>query len=108
VAEDIALRPIERVVRRLVDSGVEPAEVAWRLRRSPRSVKQILELSARTRTVARPLAPPQVLRPLERRILAWRAEGASYAEIGSRFRRSPAFVHQVEEIASAKMLRAES
>jgi DNA-binding CsgD family transcriptional regulator len=107
VAKEVALRPIERVVRRLVDSGVEPAEVAWRLRRSPRSVKQILELSTRARTVSPPV-PPQVLRPLERRILAWRAEGASYAEIGSRFRRSPAFVHQVEEIASAKMLRAES
>lgn len=107
VTEQLNLRPVERVVRRLVDNGVDPAEVAWRLRRSPRSVKQILELSTRARTVAQP-APPQVLRPLERRILAWRAEGASYAEIGSRFRRSPAFVRQVEEIASVKMLRARS
>jgi len=108
VAEEFALRPVERVVRRLVDSGVDPAEVAWRLRRSPRSVKQILELSTRARTVAHPPVPPQVLRPLERRILAWRAEGASYAEIGSRFRRSPAFVRQVEGIALAKILRAGS
>jgi len=104
VAEELALRPVERVVRRLVDSGVEPAEVAWRLRRSPRSVKQILELSERAHTVARPPVPPQVLRPLERRILAWLAEGASYAEIGSRFRHSPDFIRRVERIARAKVL----
>ena len=45
MAEERALRPVERVVRRLVESGVDPADVAWRLHRSPRSVKQILELS---------------------------------------------------------------
>lgn len=105
MAEEVTLRPVERVVRRLVESGVDPAEVAWRLRRSPRSVKQILELSTRARTVARPpVPPPQLLRPIERRILAWRAQGASYAEIGSRFRRSPAFIRQVEGIARAKVL----
>jgi DNA-binding CsgD family transcriptional regulator len=105
VAEEVNLRPIERVVRRLVEDGVDPAEVAWRLRRSPRSVKQILELSKRVRTGVRPSVPPsQVLRPIERRILAWRAQGASYAEIGARFRRSPAFIRQVEGIARAKVL----
>jgi DNA-binding CsgD family transcriptional regulator len=108
VAEEVGLRPIERVVRRLVDSGVEPAEVAWRLRRSPRSVKQILQLSTRAQTAARTPVPPQTLRPLERRILAWRAEGASYAEIGARFRHSPAFIRQVEGIALAKLSRAGS
>ena len=105
MAEEVTLRPIERVVRRLVEGGADPAEVAWRLRRSPRSVKQILELSSRTRSAVRPSPPaPQVLRPLERRILAWRDQGASYAEIGARFRRSPAFVRQVEGIARAKVL----
>lgn len=107
MAEEVNLRPIERVVRRLVEDGVDPAEVAWRLRRSPRSVKQILELSKRVRTGVRPTVPPpppQVLRPIERRILAWRAQGASYAEIGARFRRSPAFIRQVEGIARAKVL----
>jgi len=103
VAEEQTLRPVERVVRRLVDSGVGLAEVAWRLRRSPRSVKQILELSTRTRTVAHSPVSLEALRPLERRILAWRAEGASYAEIGARFRRSPAFIRRVEGVARAKM-----
>ena len=105
MAEEVTLRPLERVVRRLVESGVDSAEVAWRLRRSPRSVKQILELSTRARTVVRsPVPPPQVLRPIERRILAWRAHGASYAEIAARFRRSPDFIRRVEGIARAKVI----
>lgn len=104
MAEAVTLRPIERLVRRLVESGVDPAEVAWRLRRSPRSVKQILELSGRAHTLVRSsVLPPEVLRPIERRILALRAEGASYAEIGARFRRSPAFIHRIEGIARAKV-----
>ena len=105
MAEEVNLRPIERVVRRLVEDGVDPAEVAWRLRRSPRSVKQILEVSTRVRTVVRPpVPPPQALRPIERRILAWRAQGASYAEIAARFRRSPDFIRRVEGITRAKVL----
>ena len=105
VAEEPALRPVERVVRRLVDGGVDPAEVAWRLRRSPRSVKQILELGSRRQPGPNPATSQHVLRPLERRILAWRATGASYAEIGARFRRSPGFIRQVEELARAKLAR---
>jgi DNA-binding CsgD family transcriptional regulator len=105
VAEEVALRPVERLVRRLVESGVDSAEVAWRLRRSPRSVKQILEMSTRARTGVSPaVPPPQVLRPIERRILAWRAQGASYAEIAARFRRSPDFIRRVEGIARTKVL----
>ena len=106
MAEERALRPVERVVRRLVESGVDPADVAWRLHRSPRSVKQILELSKRVHAVAPPPVPPQLLRPLERRILAWREAGASYAEIGARFRRSPRFIRRVEDLARAKLARA--
>jgi hypothetical protein len=48
-----------------------------------------------------------VLRPLERRILAWREAGAGYAEIGARFRRSPQFVRRVEDLARAKLARTE-
>ena len=47
VASDAHLRPIERRIRRLVAAGVDPAEVAWRFRRSRRSVSQILALSSR-------------------------------------------------------------
>ena len=104
MAEEVTPRPVERVVRRLVESGVDSAEVACRLRRSPRSVKQILELSTRATAARPPDPPPQVLRPIERRILAWRAQGASYVEIAARFRRSPDFIRRVEGIARAKVL----
>ena len=107
VAGDEHLRPLERRVRRLVAAGVDPAEVAWRFRRSPRSVHQILKLASRPPRGVRPPANAQVLRPLERRILAWREAGASYAEIGARFRRSPRFIHRVEDLARAKLARAQ-
>jgi DNA-binding CsgD family transcriptional regulator len=101
------LRPLERRVRRLVAAGVNPAEVAWRFRRSPRSVYQILKLGSRPSRGVGPPANQEVLRPLERRILAWREAGASYAEIGARFRRSPLFIHRVEDLARAKLARAQ-
>jgi hypothetical protein len=40
---------------------------------------------------------------LERRLLRWRHYGATYAEIGARFRRSPAFVARVETLARYKL-----
>ena len=43
------------------------------------------------------------LRPLERRLLRWRHYGATYTEIGPRFRRSPAFVARVEAFARYKL-----
>src|ERR1017187_4297925 len=107
VASEAHLRPIERRIRRLVAAGVDPAEVAWRFRRSRRSVSQILALSSRPHRESSSSTNPQVLRPLERRILAWREAGASYAEIGARFRRSPQFVRRVEDLARAKLARAE-
>jgi DNA-binding CsgD family transcriptional regulator len=108
IANEAHLRPIERRIRRLVAAGVDPAEVAWRFRRSRRSVSQILALGSRPNRGASSSTNPQVLRPLERRILAWREAGASYAEIGARFRRSPQFVRRVEDLARAKLARAEN
>ena len=107
VTTDAHLRPIERRIRRLVAAGVDPAEVAWRFRRSRRSVSQILALGSRPHREASSSTNQPVLRPLERRILAWREAGASYAEIGARFRRSPQFVRRVEDLARAKLARAE-
>lgn len=104
---DAHLRPIERRIRRLVAAGVDPAEVAWRFRRSRRSVTQILALGSRPDRGSSSSTSQDVLRPLEQRILAWREGGASYAEIGARFRRSPQFVRRVEDLAQAKLARAE-
>jgi DNA-binding CsgD family transcriptional regulator len=43
------------------------------------------------------------LRPLERRVLRWRAQGADHDELAPRFRRSPEFLARVEEYAHYKL-----
>jgi DNA-binding CsgD family transcriptional regulator len=105
VAPGPHLPPLERRVMRLVAGGTESAEVAWRLRRSPRSVQQILELCTRSDRGPARVTSPDSLRALERRILVWRDAGASYAEIAARFRRSPDLVRRVEDLARAKLKR---
>lgn len=92
------MRPIERRVRRLHEAGLSPGEIAWRLRRSPRFVRNVLAWSERPRSPRVDVATER-LRPLERRVLAWRSAGASHAEIAARFRRSPDFIRRVETLA---------
>ena len=46
--------------------------------------------------------PAGDLRPLERRVLKWRAGGASLADVASRFRRSPRSIEQIERLANYK------
>jgi len=98
-----ALRPVERVVLRLVDEGVEDAEIARRFRRSPEMIRRITAMARFPRLAAAEVVPRDGLRPLERRLLRWRHYGATYAEIGCRFRRSPAFVARVEAFARYKL-----
>jgi hypothetical protein len=45
------------------------------------------------------------LRPIERRILQWRDQGAEVAELARRFRRGPQSVAQVERLARYKLTR---
>lgn len=92
------MRPMQRRVRRLAEAGVDEAEIAWRFRRSPRLIRQVLECSYQERP-SRATTRADVVRPLERTILNWRAAGASYAEIAARFRRSPDFIRRVEVLA---------
>ena len=97
------LRPVERVVLRLVDEGVEEVEIARRLRRSPEMIRRITAMARLPRTARVAAVPDDGLRPLERRLLRWRHYGATYTEIGARFRRSPAFVERVEAFAHYKL-----
>ena len=97
------LRPVERVVLRLVDEGVGEVEIARRLRRSPEMIRRIVAMARLPRAADARVVPDDGLRPLERRMLRWRHYGATYAEIGSRFRRSATFVARVEAFARYKL-----
>lgn len=97
------LRPVERLVLRLVAEGVGDVEIGRRFRRSPEMIRRIDTLARIPRTARAPVVSADGLRPLERRVLRWRHYGATYAEIGERFRRSPAFVARVETLARYKL-----
>src|SRR5688572_32679700 len=97
------LRPVERLVLRLVDAGVADAEIARRFRRSPEMIRRITVIARLPRTAAARVVPEDRLRPVERRLLHWRHHGATYTDIGARFRRSPSFVARVEAFARYKL-----
>jgi hypothetical protein len=98
---DDALRPIERRVLRLVDSGVDTEEIGQRFRRSTGHIERLIELARLPDRVAVPHAPG--LRPVERCILDWRSKGAPPEEIGPRLRRSAGYVERVEGFARHKL-----
>jgi hypothetical protein len=101
--EESTLRPLERRVLRLIDDGVDEAEIARRFRRSPESIGRVIELARLPGRKTFHSRPEGGLRPLERRVLHWRDRGADYADIGSRFRHSPAFMQRVEAFAHYKL-----
>jgi hypothetical protein len=96
------LRPLERRLLRLADQGVGEAELARRFGRSPEHIGRVLHLA---RLPGRTGPPPrrEPLRPIERRVLRWRDEGADFDEVAARFRRSPRHMAQVERLAHYKM-----
>ena len=94
MSQQQTLRPLERRIVRLLEEGLDEAEIAGRFRRSPDWVLRVASMARIPRSQARPLRR-DVLRPLERRVLRWRSGGAVYAEIAPRFRRSPGFVQRV-------------
>lgn len=92
--------PIERRMARLASEGVGNEEIARRFRKSPGFVHRVLALA----TVPRHgdgRAEDQ-LRPVERRVLKWRENGASSSDIAARFRRQPRSIEQIERLARYK------
>jgi hypothetical protein len=98
------LRPLERRIRRLVDEQMPEADIARRFRRSPDFIRRVVEWSGLPNRAAVPSAAGQ-LRPIERRILRWREDGAEPAEIALRFGRGLDYVQQVEDLARYKLAR---
>ena len=91
------LRPLERAVLRLRDSGVSTAEIARRFRRSPAHIERVIELAGLPNRRGLPIQPG--LRPIERRVLAWRASGVGHQELADRFKRSAAHMRRIEGMA---------
>ena len=100
------LRPLERRVVQLVEDGVASAEIGRRFRRSPEMIDRIIGMAALPGRASRPASHREELRPLERRVLRWRNDGADYDEIGARFGKSAAHVERVERLARYKSARA--
>lgn len=99
------LRPVERRVLRLVDEGLDDAEIGRRFGKGERWTAQVRQLTEVDRTPAGPTGGGR-LRPIERRLLRWREQGADHDELASRFRRSPGFLARVEEYAHYKLSAA--
>jgi DNA-binding CsgD family transcriptional regulator len=92
--------PIERRMVRLASQGVGDEEIARRFRKSPGFVQRVLTLA----TVPRhgDGRAQDLLRPVERRVLKWREDGASPSDIAARFRRQPRSIEQIERLARYK------
>ena len=95
------LRPLERRVLRLTEGGLDDAEIGRRFRRSPDWAARVRVLAGVPHHGLRPRG--DVLRPLERRVLRWRAAGVGHEELGPRFRRSPDFLRRVESLAHYRL-----
>lgn len=106
MTQHAALRPIERRILRLTEEGVDDIEIAWRFRRSPRFVRQVVALAGMPRDGAPAGNSVQDgLRPIERAVLFWRKQGLDHEQMAPRFRRGAPFLRQVEAMANYKMAR---
>ncbi|MCU1428749.1 MAG: hypothetical protein JWL83_2749 [Actinomycetia bacterium] len=97
------LRPVERRMLRLAADGLDATEIGARFKRSPEHVERVLEFA---RLPGRHEAVGGTgLRPVERRLLRWRAKGVSLVEIARHFRRSPGHIERVLALVDHKRSR---
>ena len=85
----------------LRDEGVAVEEIARRFKKGPDHVERVLQWTQ----IPRDRAPQRSggLSPIERRVLALRAENESYDEIGRRFKRSADHIRRVERYAGFRL-----
>ena len=102
MVHDTSLRPVERRVLRLSEQGLDDAEIGRRFRHSPEWTARVRALSGVPRPNGHQLRG-DVLRPIERRVLRWRAAGVDYDELAPRFRRTPDFIRRVEALAQYRL-----
>ena len=89
------LRPLERRILLMRDSGLSSEEIAQRLRRSAKHVERIIEWTE----IPRSRRPSKFAEALESRVLAMRDQGLGHDEIARKFGRSARNVRQVEALA---------
>jgi len=89
------LRPVERRILAMRDSGIAVNEIASRLRRTPTHIERMIEWT----NVPRSGEPYKFSRALESRVLALRDQSVDHDEIGRRFKRTPANIRQIEALA---------
>jgi DNA-binding CsgD family transcriptional regulator len=99
------LRPIERRVLAMRAERLSDAEIGRRVRKSPERVAMIAEWAQLPGRGGNGRSDDELLTPLERRVVAMRAEGQSHASIGERFRRSARYIRQVEGLARFRQFR---
>jgi DNA-binding CsgD family transcriptional regulator len=98
------LRPIERVIVRLSESGLEVPEISRRVGKKPGTVVRILRMiDLRAGSPVSQVVGDGTLRPLERVVIRLRSRGESYGEIGNRLGRSGAHVRRIESYAQLKL-----
>jgi DNA-binding CsgD family transcriptional regulator len=98
------LRPIERVIARLRESGLEIPEISRRVGKKPGTVTRILRMiDLRVGSPMSQRVGDSMLRPLERVVIKLSARGESYGEIGNRLGRSGAHVRRIESYAQLKL-----
>jgi DNA-binding CsgD family transcriptional regulator len=101
------LRPIERRIASMAAAGLTPAETGRRFRRSERYVEQVLRLAQVPRRLdPQPCDAGMSLRPLERRLLRWRDEGADPVDMATMFGRTPEHIERVLALVDYKRGRA--
>ena len=105
------LRPVERRVLRLVDEGLDDAEIGRRFGRTERWTAQVrfladLDVPRSPATDSATDSNAERLRPLERRLLRWRAQGLDHDDLADRFRHSAEHLARVEEYAHYKLAAA--
>ena len=90
----------------MAEAGLSPAETGRRFHRSGRYVEQVLRLARVPRSsvdASSPVGMP--LRPIERRLLRWRADGVEADQVAAMFGRSPEHIERVLALADYKQRR---
>lgn len=108
MSDTSVLSALERRVVALSEAGLDESAIGVKFRRSPRFIRQVLTIGEIRKDLQTPglrgvgSAPAIGMSPRQRVVMKWRARGASYAEIASRLRRSPAYVRRIELMARWK------